>query len=597
MTSIVFYKFKNSISQESINFDGSIIQIGDVKRLIALKRGLGVEGAAELILSDPNTGDEYVDDTKAIPRNSLVLVKRTPVARLQPLQAGATTTAAPPPKATSLHHSTAPQNNIDEFGGDYFSEKPTAAVVGVEEDAALQNLLAGTAATWKREVRQGTVRGRGRGRGGRGGGGAAAATVPPDYRCPRCEEIGAHWLNDCPTQGNPEFDKRKIRPPVGIPMTRLARSQEGGLVLPDGGTGTLLANEDAFAREIMGMGGMGSSAGVITNGGGGGRYVEKKEEQEVLALPPAAAAPPPAAGEEDGHGGEMETGKDEMLMETEGRKDTGDLEYEEEAVAPAAATTVATAAEPPTTTIITTATSMDDRKFVEKYIQAPTLPRGPPEFITLAFNTDNPVDEEEFKEIQTKWRSRFKLPPLSLRAGVSGASGGGGGESAVTRSSRERSQSRSRHRHRSSRSPSASGGERKKRSGRSKSREGHGRRSKRSHKSRSRSRSRSKRHRHNSKDRSRSRSRSRRSKHRISRRSSRERSSKSRRRHVDDGEEEREKSVEIGEPSGGDVNGGKDGDSGGGGNDNGSAGNDNGSAGNDNKAAAPEDEVQLELDI
>jgi len=594
MTSIVFYKFKNSISQESINFDGSIIQIGDVKRLIALKRGLGVEGAAELILSDPNTGDEYLDDTKAIPRNSLVLVKRTPVARLQPLQAGATTTAAPPPKSTSLHHSTAPQNNNDEFGGDYFSEKPTAAVVGAEEDAALQNLLAGTAATWKREVRQGTVRGRGRGRGGRGGGGSAAATVPPDYRCPRCEEIGAHWLNDCPTHGNPEFDKRKIRPPVGIPMTRLARSQEGGLVLPDGGTGTLLANEDAFAREIMGMGGMGSSTGVIINGDGG-RNGEKNEEQEVLALPPAA---PPAAGAEDGHGGDTETGKEEMITRTEGRKDTGDLGSGEETVAPAAATTVATAAEPPTTTTITTPTSMDDRKFVEKYIQAPTLPRGPPEFITLAFNTDNPVDEEEFKEIQTKWRSRFKLPPLSIRAGVSGASGGGGGgESAVTRSSRERSQSRSRHRHRSSRSPSASGGERKKRSGRSKSRsrsrsrrsksrEGHGRRSKRSHKSRRRTKSRSKKHRHSSKDRSRSRSRSRsrRSKHRISRHSSRERSSKSRHRHVDNGEEERKKSVEIGEPSGGDVNGGKNGDGGGG-------------AGNDNKAAAPEDEVQLELDI
>ena len=37
-------------------------------------------------------------------------------------------------------------------------------------------------------------------------------------------------------------------------MTRLARSQEGGLVLPDGQTGTLVANEDAFAREILGFG-------------------------------------------------------------------------------------------------------------------------------------------------------------------------------------------------------------------------------------------------------------------------------------------------------------------------------------------------------
>lgn len=36
-------------------------------------------------------------------------------------------------------------------------------------------------------------------------------------------------------------------------MTRLAKSEEGGLILPDGQTGTLVANEDAFAREILGL--------------------------------------------------------------------------------------------------------------------------------------------------------------------------------------------------------------------------------------------------------------------------------------------------------------------------------------------------------
>ena len=65
--------------------------------------------------------------------------------------------------------------------------------------------------------------------------------------------MGQHWVQDCPTQGDPNFDRKRIRPPVGIPMTRLAKSQEGGLMLPDGQTGTLVANEDAFAREILGL--------------------------------------------------------------------------------------------------------------------------------------------------------------------------------------------------------------------------------------------------------------------------------------------------------------------------------------------------------
>ena len=65
--------------------------------------------------------------------------------------------------------------------------------------------------------------------------------------------MGQHWVQDCPTQGDPNYDRKRVRPPVGIPMTRLARSDEGGLVLPNGQTGTLIANEDAFAREILGL--------------------------------------------------------------------------------------------------------------------------------------------------------------------------------------------------------------------------------------------------------------------------------------------------------------------------------------------------------
>ena len=60
-------------------------------------------------------------------------------------------------------------------------------------------------------------------------------------------------MTDCPTQGDASYDRKRVRPPVGIPMTRLARSEEGGLVLPDGQMGTLVANEDAFAREILGL--------------------------------------------------------------------------------------------------------------------------------------------------------------------------------------------------------------------------------------------------------------------------------------------------------------------------------------------------------
>lgn len=184
MSSTVSFRFKNSISTEQVAFTGSVITIGDVKRLIAIKRGLGDHGAAELTLFDSSTGDQYVDDTKVIPRNTLVIVKRAPLAKLAPLQSGAPAGgAAAAATGTAQSGAGAAQAaggvGADEFGGDYYSEQPRAAVVREEEDKALQSLLQGSASTWQREVRQGAMRGRGMGR-GRGG-----RMAPMDYRCPR----------------------------------------------------------------------------------------------------------------------------------------------------------------------------------------------------------------------------------------------------------------------------------------------------------------------------------------------------------------------------------------------------------------------------
>lgn len=177
MTSVIRFRFKNALQQDSVSFDGSVIQVGDVKRLIAVKRGLGPEGAQELTLYDSATSEELVDESKLLPRATLVLVKRAPVTKFKPLSAA-------PPAAPALDPSPAeppaPQPTAgpapDEFGGSLYA----APAAGAVEDEALQARLAGQAASWQREVREASVRGRGRGRGGRGG-------LPPDYRCPRCE--------------------------------------------------------------------------------------------------------------------------------------------------------------------------------------------------------------------------------------------------------------------------------------------------------------------------------------------------------------------------------------------------------------------------
>ena len=188
MSSQVRYRFKNAVAEDTVAFDGAVIQVGDVKRLIALKRGLGAEGAAELTLLDPGTNEEHVDEAKVLPRNTLVLVKRAPAARFKPLSSAAGGAVAPSPAAAPAPAAAAPAAAAaDEFGGELYSERPTAALVQEKEDQALKSLLQSNASTWQREVRQGVLRGRGRGRG-------AGGSAPFDYRCPRWVHGSGHRL-------------------------------------------------------------------------------------------------------------------------------------------------------------------------------------------------------------------------------------------------------------------------------------------------------------------------------------------------------------------------------------------------------------------
>lgn len=95
--------------------------------------------------------------------------------------------------------------------------------------------------------------GTGGGGGGGGGGGPRKPyqhhqeqqrELPAGYICYRCG-LGGHWIHDCPTNNDPNFDKKRIRRTTGIPRSMLEsvdRPTEGSgplaqgvMVTPDGG--------------------------------------------------------------------------------------------------------------------------------------------------------------------------------------------------------------------------------------------------------------------------------------------------------------------------------------------------------------------------
>lgn len=258
MSGVVHFKFKSAISYDSVHFDGAFVTVGEIKNLIADKRGLAREATAELILSDPRTNAEYRDDSQQLSRSTSVLVRRAPAARLRPLEGGAEqplASAAPAParrpaqplvgfspqNAASQQQPAPPQ---DGFGAELYAQQAEAASRISDDVDGLASRLAAEGATWQKELAGGRGRGRGRGRAGN-------QIPPPNYVCFRCNQTG-HYINQCPTNGDPEFDQKRLRNPVGIPMSRLGVSSEGGLNLPGGQVGSLIPNEDVFQREMFG---------------------------------------------------------------------------------------------------------------------------------------------------------------------------------------------------------------------------------------------------------------------------------------------------------------------------------------------------------
>lgn len=66
-----------------------------------------------------------------------------------------------------------------------------------------------------------------------------------------------HWIHQCPTNGDPNYDFHKVKKPTGIPRSFLKPVQGGDakatLLLPEGGFAIMIPNEEVFLKEIEKM--------------------------------------------------------------------------------------------------------------------------------------------------------------------------------------------------------------------------------------------------------------------------------------------------------------------------------------------------------
>ncbi|KAH9607123.1 hypothetical protein KSS87_005051 [Heliosperma pusillum] len=231
---------------------------------------------------------EYPDEAMLIPKNTSVLIRRVPgrprmTIVAQPDEPKVETEVVDDQLANSSNFMTADSlvmNNFeasdfdDVFGNELYATIPevttgqssnqmqdSAPPSKADEDSKLKAFLDSSGLDWQRQGGDGYGQGRGFTRGGRGGGrgfglgrgiGLERKTPPQGYVCHRCKVPG-HFIQHCPTNGDPTFDLRKVKPPTGIPKSMLVPTPDGLYSLPSGTSAVLKPNEAAFEKEIEGL--------------------------------------------------------------------------------------------------------------------------------------------------------------------------------------------------------------------------------------------------------------------------------------------------------------------------------------------------------
>ncbi|KAI3997916.1 hypothetical protein MKX01_038807 [Papaver californicum] len=286
----VYYKFKSAKDFNSIPIDGHFILVANLKEKIFESKHLGRGTDFDLMVANAQTNEEYQDEATLIPKNTSVLVRRVPgrprmtivtepeekkfvedkVEEAQPANNnfGMADSSVRMPE----------ENEWDEFGNDLYaipevlpvqSGNPVMGALPpsrADEDSKIKALMDTTALDWQRQTHEGFGAGRGYGRGvggkmmgpgrgfGRGvaGGGLERKTPPPGYTCHRCKTPG-HFIQHCPTNGDPNYDIKRVKPPTGIPKSMLMATPDGSYALPSGAVAVLRPNEAAFEKEIEGL--------------------------------------------------------------------------------------------------------------------------------------------------------------------------------------------------------------------------------------------------------------------------------------------------------------------------------------------------------
>lgn len=258
MSSVVYYKFFHQKNRSVIHFDGTAISVFDLKRQIIEDNQLGSGNDFNLRLYHSEQPDvEYELDQDVIPRSSYVIARRSPATLKSGRFNNASRYVTGKPRINRKVMSNAPLANTGATTNT--TSKPIDENISEEDRIKLMfenqsNAWAQTQdelAHHKMVYYKHTPNTK------------QEDQPPPGYICYRCGKKD-HWIKNCPTNNDPNFEGKKIMRTTGIPKSYLKTiskeelekkadsltTNENGDVVDREGNAILITDEGEYAIAL-----------------------------------------------------------------------------------------------------------------------------------------------------------------------------------------------------------------------------------------------------------------------------------------------------------------------------------------------------------
>jgi len=262
--STIFYKFGCQKEFSSIQFDTSVVNVGRLKQAIYLQKKLIKSNDFDIIIKDANAGTPYEGEQQVLPKNASVIVERVPMglatgrgAASSSFTTSASSTAQvkiPGIGVTSTSGTTtsvlSSSNTLQPIPSSSTVGKPVAQGTYQDESEKIREVMSQTTSVVGQvssldEIGNRSFYNRTP---------FLPRIPPPNYICYRCGQTG-HYIQNCPTNGDPRFNLKKVKKATGIPKSFLKPVQPENLedpstlLMPGGGFAVVVPNEEEFERQ------------------------------------------------------------------------------------------------------------------------------------------------------------------------------------------------------------------------------------------------------------------------------------------------------------------------------------------------------------